>query len=83
MAQASATKVGDLAPPLELPDTSGTVHALPTRDEAPATVVGVDMQSLPVRAGLARSNRSGGARLRGSRRSLSRRELERPATVPA
>jgi peroxiredoxin len=39
MAQASATKVGDLAPPLELPDTSGTVHALPTRDEAPATVV--------------------------------------------
>jgi peroxiredoxin len=39
MAQASATKVGDLAPPLELPDTSGTVHALPTREEAPATVV--------------------------------------------
>jgi peroxiredoxin len=39
MAQASATKVGDLAPPLELPDTSGTVHALPTRDEAQATVV--------------------------------------------
>jgi peroxiredoxin len=39
MAQASATKVGDLAPPLELPDTSGTVNTLPTRDEAPATVV--------------------------------------------
>jgi peroxiredoxin len=39
MAQASATKVGDLAPPLELPDTRGTVHALPTSDEARATVV--------------------------------------------
>jgi peroxiredoxin len=39
MAHASATKVGDLAPPLELPDTSGTVHTLPMRDPAPATVV--------------------------------------------
>jgi peroxiredoxin len=39
MAQASATKVGDPAPPLELPDTSGTVHNLPARDQAPATVV--------------------------------------------
>jgi peroxiredoxin len=39
MAQASATKVGQLAPPLELPDTHGATHALPMRDEAPATVV--------------------------------------------
>jgi peroxiredoxin len=39
MAQASATKVGDLAPPLELADTSGTVQTLPARDQAPATVV--------------------------------------------
>jgi AhpC/TSA family len=39
MAQASATKVGELAPPLELPDTGGAIHTLPTRDEAAATVV--------------------------------------------
>jgi len=39
MAHATATKVGQLAPELELPDTHGTVHALPTAGEAPATVV--------------------------------------------
>ena len=39
MAQASATKVGDLAPTLELPDTRGTVHTLPAREMATATVV--------------------------------------------
>ena len=39
MAQASATKVGDLAPPLERPDTRGTVHTLPAREMATATVV--------------------------------------------
>jgi peroxiredoxin len=39
MAQASPTKVGELAPPLELPDTHGTIHALPTPHEAPAVVV--------------------------------------------
>jgi peroxiredoxin len=39
MAQASPTKVGELAPPLELTDTSGAVHTLPMRGEAPATVV--------------------------------------------
>ena len=31
MAQATATKVGDLAPGLELPDTEGQVHTLPSR----------------------------------------------------
>ena len=39
MAQATATKVGEPAPALELPDTEGTVHTLPTPGEAPATVV--------------------------------------------
>ncbi len=39
MAQASATKVGSPAPPLELPDTDGKVHSLPGAGEAPATVV--------------------------------------------
>ncbi len=39
MAQATATKVGDLAPALELPDTEGQVHTLPAPGEAPATVV--------------------------------------------
>jgi peroxiredoxin len=39
MAQASATMVGEQAPPLELPATGGTIHALPGRGEAAATVV--------------------------------------------
>ena len=39
MARATATKVGEPAPPLELPDTDGDVHALPAPGEAPATVV--------------------------------------------
>ena len=39
MARATATKVGGPAPPLELPDTEGAVHTLPTPGEAPATVV--------------------------------------------
>ena len=39
MAQATATKVGDLAPPLELPDTEGDVHTLPMPGEAAGTVV--------------------------------------------
>ena len=39
MAHATATKVGQLAPELELPDTHGTVHTLPAPGEAPATVV--------------------------------------------
>ena len=39
MARATATKVGGPAPPLELPDTEGTVHTLPRPGEAPATVV--------------------------------------------
>jgi peroxiredoxin len=39
MAQASATKVGEPAPQLELPDTSGARHALPMPGEAPATVI--------------------------------------------
>jgi len=39
MAQASATKVGSPAPPLELPDTEGNVRTLPMPGEAPATVV--------------------------------------------
>jgi hypothetical protein len=39
MAHATATKVGELAPPLELPDTEGSLHSLPTPGEAPATVV--------------------------------------------
>ncbi len=39
MAQATATKVGDRAPALELPDTEGDIHTLPAAGEAPATVV--------------------------------------------
>jgi len=39
MAHATATKVGQLAPELELPDTDGTVHTLPAAGDAPATVV--------------------------------------------
>ena len=39
MARATATKVGDPAPGLDLPDTEGQVHALPMPGEAPATVV--------------------------------------------
>jgi hypothetical protein len=39
MAQAAATKVGDAAPGLELPDTEGRVHTLPMPGEATATVV--------------------------------------------
>jgi hypothetical protein len=39
MADAAATKVGELAPPLELADTHGTLHTLPMPGEAPATVV--------------------------------------------
>jgi AhpC/TSA family protein len=39
MAQATATKVGELAPGLELPDTEGRIHTLPAPGEALATVV--------------------------------------------
>jgi peroxiredoxin len=39
MAQATATKVGELAPGLELPDTEGRIHTLPIPGEVPATVV--------------------------------------------
>ena len=39
MAHASATKVGDRAPALELPDTDGELRTLPAPGEAPATVV--------------------------------------------
>jgi hypothetical protein len=39
MAQATASKVGELAPGLELPDTEGRIHTLPGPGEAPATVV--------------------------------------------
>jgi peroxiredoxin len=39
MANASATKVGQVAPALELPDTDGRAHALPAAREAQATVV--------------------------------------------
>jgi len=39
MAHASATKVGQPAPRLELPDTEGDMHTLPMPGEAPATVV--------------------------------------------
>jgi len=39
MAEATATKVGETAPGLELPDTHGRVHALPASGEVPATVV--------------------------------------------
>jgi peroxiredoxin len=39
MAQATAKKVGQQAPPLELPDTGGEHRSLPQRGDAPATVV--------------------------------------------
>jgi peroxiredoxin len=37
--EAKAFSIGDQAPPLELPDTSGSIHALPASGEAPASVV--------------------------------------------
>ena len=39
MAHATATKVGEPAPALDLPDTAGELHSLPEAGEAPATVV--------------------------------------------
>jgi hypothetical protein len=39
MTEGSATKVGEVAPPLELPDTEGTIWSLPGPGEAPASVV--------------------------------------------
>jgi peroxiredoxin len=39
MSQAESLAIGDLAPPLELPDTAGDTHTLPLPGEAPATVV--------------------------------------------
>jgi len=39
MAEATATRVGEPAPGLELPDTQGRMHALPASGEVPATVV--------------------------------------------
>lgn len=39
MGKGTATMVGQLAPPLELPDTDGEVNTLPLPGEAPATVV--------------------------------------------
>ena len=39
MAQATATKVGEKAPPLALPDTGGEQRSLPHSGEAPATVL--------------------------------------------
>jgi peroxiredoxin len=39
MARAIATKPGEAAPSLELADTQGSVHTLPTPGEVPATVV--------------------------------------------
>jgi peroxiredoxin len=39
MAHATATKVGEAAPRLELPDTEGRIRTLPVAGEAPATVV--------------------------------------------
>jgi peroxiredoxin len=39
MARATATKVGHPAPPLELPDTAGSLHSLPAVGDASASVV--------------------------------------------
>ncbi|HMC06045.1 MAG TPA: thioredoxin family protein [Solirubrobacterales bacterium] len=39
MAHPTATKVGEPAPPLQLPDTAGETRSLPMPGEAPATVV--------------------------------------------
>ena len=39
MARAGASKLGEVAPPLELPDTEGDVRGLPEPGEASATVV--------------------------------------------
>jgi AhpC/TSA family len=39
MSSGTATMVGEQAPPLDLPDTSGAAHALPASGDAPATVV--------------------------------------------
>lgn len=39
MGKGTATTVGGLAPPLELPDTEGAMHTLPMPGEVPATVV--------------------------------------------
>jgi peroxiredoxin len=39
MSENGALAIGDAAPPLELPDTGGRAHALPSAGSAPATVV--------------------------------------------
>ena len=39
MTEVAALEIGDLAPPLELPDTEGQLTTLPFPGEAPATVV--------------------------------------------
>ena len=39
MAETDGLTIGDLAPPLELPDTDGDLHTLPLPGEVPATAV--------------------------------------------
>ena len=66
MAHATATKVGETAPPLELPDTDGQLHTLPRAGEAPATVVFWTCNHCPYALGwqdrLAQAARDYGAR---------------------
>ena len=83
MARATATKVGELAPALELPDTHGNVHSpaggrarrRPPWWSGPATTA-------PTRS----AGTTGSSRRRattGPRRALPRRELQRRRALPA
>ena len=82
MAQATATKVGDRAPALELPDTEGEVHTLPAPGEAPATVVVWTCNHCPYALAWQDRLAQVGARLRRARGPLPRRQLQRRGALP-
>ena len=82
MAQATATKVGEPAPALELPDTEGDVHTLPMPGEAPATVVFWTCNHCPYALAWHERLVAGRARLRRPRGPLPRRQLQRRGALP-
>ena len=76
-ARATATKVGQPAPPLELPDTEGGTRSLPAAGDASATVVVWTCNHCPY--ALAWHDRlvEVATRLRRARRRVPRRQLQR------
>ena len=71
MAQATATKVGEPAPALELPDTEGDVARAADAGRGAGDRRRLDLQPLPLRARLARPAGRGRARLRARAGSAS------------